>query len=104
MSLLVSFDVVGRRRSPATTAEFHLGRVDESPLPVDHLVGTVRVRDEGEPACVVEREATFEPAGISEGEAVELVSGIFSGGTRRPVAGACLIERPCDHEALGAEH
>jgi hypothetical protein len=80
MSLLVSFDVVGRRRSPATTAEFHLGRVDESPLPVDHLVGTVRVRDEGEPACVVEREATFEPAGIPEGEAVELVSGIFQAG------------------------
>jgi len=27
MSMLCSFDVAGRRRSPATTAEFHLGRV-----------------------------------------------------------------------------
>jgi hypothetical protein len=26
MSVLASFDVAGRRRSPATTAEFHLGR------------------------------------------------------------------------------
>jgi len=26
MSMLCSFDVAGRRRSPATTAEFHLGR------------------------------------------------------------------------------
>jgi hypothetical protein len=26
MSLLCSIDVAGRRRSPATTAEFHLGR------------------------------------------------------------------------------
>ncbi len=26
MSALCSFDVAGRRRSPATTAEFHLGR------------------------------------------------------------------------------
>ena len=26
MSVLSSFDVTGRRRSPATTAEFHLGR------------------------------------------------------------------------------
>ncbi len=26
MSVLCSFDVAGRRRSPATTAEFHLGR------------------------------------------------------------------------------
>ncbi len=27
MSVLASFDVAGRRRSPAATAEFHLGRV-----------------------------------------------------------------------------
>ncbi len=26
MSVLCSFDVAGRQRSPATTAEFHLGR------------------------------------------------------------------------------
>ena len=26
MAVLSSFDVAGRRRSPATTAEFHLGR------------------------------------------------------------------------------
>lgn len=58
----------------------HSYRIDESPLPVDNLVGTVSVRDEGEAACVVKWEATFEPAGIPEGEAVELVGGIFQAG------------------------
>ena len=55
-------------------------RVDESPLPLDNLVGTLRVRDEGEGACVVEWEATFDPTGIPEDEAVELVRGIFQAG------------------------
>ena len=59
---------------------YHSYRIDESPLPVDNLVGTVRVRDEGETACRVEWQATFEPAGIPEGEAVELVGGIFQAG------------------------
>jgi hypothetical protein len=58
----------------------HTYRVDESPLPLDNLVGTLRVRDEGEGACVVEWEATFDPAGIPEDEAVELVRGIFQAG------------------------
>ena len=31
----------------------HSYRIDKSPLPFDNLVGTLRVRDEGETACVV---------------------------------------------------
>jgi hypothetical protein len=58
----------------------HTYRVDESPLPLDNLVGTLRVRDEGEGACIVEWEATFDPAGIPEDEAVELVRGVFQAG------------------------
>ena len=55
-------------------------RIDESPLPLGNLVGTISVRDEGEDACIVEWDATFDPAGIPENEAVELVSGFFQAG------------------------
>jgi polyketide cyclase/dehydrase/lipid transport protein len=55
-------------------------RIDESPLPFGNLVGTLRVRDEGDAACVVDWEATFDPAGIPEDEAVELVRGFFQAG------------------------
>lgn len=51
---------------------------------MENLVGTLRVRDEGESACVVDWEATFEPAGIPEDEAVELVGGIFQAGLDAP--------------------
>ena len=58
----------------------HTWRIDESPLPVDNLIATLRVRDEGEGACVVECEATFDPAGVPEDEAVELNRGFFQAG------------------------
>jgi len=55
-------------------------RIDKSPLPVKNYVATLRVRDSGRNACRVEREATFEPAGASEDEAVTVIGGIFQGG------------------------
>lgn len=58
----------------------HTYRIDESPLPVANLIGTIRVRDESEDACIVEWDATFEPIAIPENEAVELVRGIFQAG------------------------
>jgi hypothetical protein len=58
----------------------HSWRIDESPLPVDNLIATLRVRDEGEGACIVEYEATFDPAGVPEDEAVELNRGFFQAG------------------------
>ena len=58
----------------------HTFRIDESPLPLENLVGTLRVRDDGEGACVVEWEATFDPAGIPEDDGVELVRGFFQAG------------------------
>jgi hypothetical protein len=58
----------------------HTFRIDESPLPLENLVATLRVRDEGEGGCVVEWEATFNPVGIPEDEGVELVRGFFQAG------------------------
>ena len=76
--------IVGGGRVSETILEqgerHHTYQIDESPLPVENLVGTIRVRDETDDACVVAWDATFEPAGISEHEAVELVSGIFQAG------------------------
>jgi hypothetical protein len=58
----------------------HTYRIDESPLPVENLVGTIRVRDEQGSACVVEWDASFDAVGVSDAEAVELVRGIFQAG------------------------
>lgn len=44
------------------------------------LVATIRVRDEGEDACSVEWEATFEPVGVPAHEAVDLNRGFFQAG------------------------
>lgn len=58
----------------------HTYRIDESPLPVENLVGTIRVRDDEDSACLVQWDATFNATGISEAEAIELVRGIFQAG------------------------
>ena len=76
--------IVGGGRVSETILEqgerHHTYRIDESPLPVGNLIGTIRVHDESDDACVVAWDATFEPAGIAEHDAVELVSGIFQTG------------------------
>ena len=62
-------------------AERHYSfRIDESPLPLENLIGTLRVSDEGQGACVVEWQATFDPAGIPEDEAAEGVRAFFQAG------------------------
>ena len=58
----------------------HTFRIDDSPLPVDDLVATIRVRDEGEDACSVEWGATFRAVGVPDQEAVELNRGFFQAG------------------------
>lgn len=58
----------------------HTYRIDESPLPVESLVSTIRVRDEEDSACVVQWDATFDATGVSDAEAAELVRGFFQAG------------------------
>ena len=55
-------------------------RIDESPLPLENFAATIRVRDDGDAACVVEWDATFEPKGVSEPEAADIVGGFFHAG------------------------
>jgi hypothetical protein len=58
----------------------HVFRIDDGPVPYDGFVSTVRVRDEGEDACIVEWEATLEPKGVPEDEAVEFTRRFFQAG------------------------
>jgi mxaD protein len=75
--------VVGGGRVAETILELtdrrQTWRIDESPLPYD-LVATLQVRDDGGAACVVEWNATFEPNGVSEPEAAEMIRGFFQAG------------------------
>lgn len=55
-------------------------RMAESPLPFAEFVSTIQVRADGDGACVVEWGATFQPSGVSEAEASDLVRGFFQAG------------------------
>ncbi len=52
---------------------------DESALPLKNYESTIRVRKDGA-GSVVEWDGNFEPAGISETQAVELVGGLYQAG------------------------
>lgn len=58
----------------------HVFRIDDGPLPYADFISTVRVRDDGDRACVVEWEATLHPKGVSEDEAVEFTRQFFQAG------------------------
>lgn len=47
---------------------------------MNDFVGSISVRDDAGLACVVECDATFEPDGVSEAEAAEMVRQFFQGG------------------------
>lgn len=49
-----------------------------SPLPLEDYTASVQVRAEGADACEITWWSTFEPRGASEGEAVELIEGIYA--------------------------
>jgi hypothetical protein len=54
--------------------------ITESPLPFTDYLATMQVRDAGSGQCEIEWSSTFEPDGVSEAEAVEMLQGIYRGG------------------------
>jgi hypothetical protein len=50
-----------------------------SPLPVANYTGTIRLED-GPSGCKVTWESNFEPAGAPEGDAVQVIQGIYQAG------------------------
>jgi hypothetical protein len=57
---------------------------DDCPLPVSDYSATIDVKDNGDGSCSVAWEGTFEPKGVPEEQASEIVKGIYAGG----IAGA----------------
>ena len=55
--------------------------ITDSPLPVSNYVATIRVRDDGDgTASLVEWSSEFQPAGVSESDAVKVIQEIYSAG------------------------
>ena len=54
--------------------------IAEGPLPIENYVSTLRVRDAGPDACVVEWESEFDPVGIPDEQAVAIVEAIYDAG------------------------
>ena len=52
-----------------------------SPLPVMNYTATLRLREaEDGSGCAVEWESDFQPAGAPEGDAVEIIQGVYQAG------------------------
>lgn len=54
--------------------------ISEGPLPIKNYVSTLRVREAGSDACVVEWESEFDPVGIPDDQAVAMVEAIYDAG------------------------
>jgi hypothetical protein len=54
--------------------------ITEGPLPITNYVSTLRVREAGTGACIVEWEAEFDPVGIPDEQAVSIVESIYDAG------------------------
>ena len=52
----------------------------DSPLPVANYKATIRVTDDGTGKAVVEWSGEFTAAGAPEGDAMEVISGIYQAG------------------------
>lgn len=52
---------------------------EDSPLPVSGYSATVRIADDGDGSCTVDFTGTFEPKGVPEEQAVEMIKGIYAG-------------------------
>ena len=52
----------------------------EGPLPVAGYVATLCVRDAGDGACVVEWSSEFDPDGLPEAAAVEIIESVYQAG------------------------
>lgn len=71
---LEAFDDAGRT--------FQYSIIGASPLPVTDYLSTVAVTETGPKSSRVDWSSTFEPKGISEEQADQLVRGIYTGGIR----------------------
>jgi len=56
--------------------------IGKSPIPIRKYVSTCRVVATGPNACRVDWEGRFEPDGLTEDQAQDLVRGIYTGGIR----------------------
>lgn len=54
--------------------------INEGPLPIANYVSTLRVREAGSDACVVEWESEFDAVGVPEAQAVAIVEAIYDAG------------------------
>ncbi len=52
----------------------------EGPLPITNYVSTLRVREAGDGACIVEWESEFDSVGIPDDQAEALVGAIYDAG------------------------
>ena len=69
---LKAFDEEGR--------SFSYAIIGKSPLPVADYLSTLKLVENGANSCRIECSSTFEPVGISESDANQMIEGIYTSG------------------------
>jgi hypothetical protein len=59
---------------------FYIYSIEDSPLPVKNYQATIKVQDDGDGTCIMHWSSTFEPAGVTEAEAIQIIEGIYRSG------------------------
>lgn len=72
--------IVERLQTFDEQARTYTYSIEEGPFPVTDYLAKVEVRDAGGQKTQVTWSGSFTPAGISDAEAVELFSGVYTGG------------------------
>lgn len=72
--------ILNRLEARDDTERFYRYTIVDAPYPVGDYTSTLRVRPEGEGACVVEWTAEFAPANTPEADAVALIESVFDDG------------------------
>ena len=73
-------EIVERLTAHDDDARSYSYSIVEAPLPVANYSSTLAVRDVGDGTCVVEWTGDFDAAGVGDGEADEVVAGVYQAG------------------------
>ena len=77
-------DIIERLESHDDGARvFSYAIINDSPLPVQNYVSTVKISDGESGSCVVNWSSTFDAVGAPEADVIKLIEGVYKAGIQR---------------------
>ncbi len=60
--------------------QFYSYTIEDSPLPVRHYEAKIKLHNNGDGTCTMHWSSTFEPAGVTEPDAIQIIEEIYRSG------------------------